>query len=309
MDVTDQPLFSTIITVHNGAKLISATLDSVLLQQGAEQEVLVVDCGSTDGTEQVLADYGRRITVLRQDDGGPGAARNLALEQARGQYIASIDSNDLWLPWTLATYRQVIEQYDRPALVTADEWSASGSGTSGNLSGLYQASLRATAYDDYLSSGAEGGPVPLCATVVRADMLRCVGGFSDQHVDFEDTDLWLRLGTAGGFLRIDAPFCSARREQAVNAAADLPRRVEGVRNLIEQVTAGRYPGGIPRRRQLLVMLSAHVCPVSIQCLRQGRIADAWFLYRRSFRWHVRLGRVRYLLGFVRAALAAMCKRR
>ena len=307
--MTDQPLFSTIIPVHNRAKLIRPTLDSVLSQQDASQQVIVVDDGSTDGTDQVLADFGRRIDVLQQDNQGPGAARNLALEHARGEYIAFADSDDLWLPWTLATYRQVIERFDRPAFIASDEWSFSGPGASQNLSGLYQASLRATRYDDYYASGAEGGSVPLCGAVVRADVLRGVGGFPDQHSDFEETDLWLRLGTAAGFVRIDAPFCSAKREHAGSNTRDLTRIVNGVSNLIAQEHAGRYPGGAARRRQRLKMLARHVRPASRECLRQNRIGDAWRLYRQSFRWHLRLGRLRYLLGFVGLALAALWRRR
>ena len=302
-------MFTTIIPVYNRAKLIRATLDSVLSQQGADQQVIVVDDGSTDGTDQVLADYGQRITVLQQANRGPGAARNLALEQARGAYIAFIDSDDLWLPWTLATYRQVIEEYDRPAFIASDEWTFTDPSAGGNLSGLYQASLRAIVYDDYYASGEEGGWVPLCGAVVRADVLREVGGFADQDANFEETDLWLRLGTSEKFVRVDAPFCSARREHAGGITHDLDRTIAGVANLMAQERAGRYPGGAERRRQRLDMLTRHVRPVSLDCVRQGRFIDAWRLYLRSLRWHLRLGRVRYLIGFVIRALVAAARRR
>jgi glycosyltransferase involved in cell wall biosynthesis len=309
IDVIQQTMFTTIIPVHNRAKLIRATLKSVVTQQGADQQVILVDDGSTDGIEQVLAEFGTRITVLKQDQQGQGAARNLALEHARGEYIAFIDSDDLWLPWTLATYRQAIEEFERPAFIASDEWTFTDQNASGNLSGLYQASLRAVVYEDYYASGTEGGWVPLCGAVVRADVLRAVGGFSHQEGNFEDTDLWLRLGTSKGFVRIDAPFCSARREHASTMPHDLPQTIAGIGHLIAQECGGHYPGDKQRRQQRLDILTRHVRPVTLDCLRQGRIADAWRLYFKSLRWHLRLGRLRYVIGFVFKVWAAARRRR
>ncbi len=73
------PLFSVIIPAYNRAALIGRTLDSVLAQPGEPAEVIVVDDGSTDGTPAVVERYGARVTLLRQANRGPGAARNLAL--------------------------------------------------------------------------------------------------------------------------------------------------------------------------------------------------------------------------------------
>ena len=228
------------------------------------------------------------------------------MQHADGQYIAFLDSDDLWLPWTLATYRQAIEQCDRPGFIASREWSFSGDGVP---STLRQAPLRATSYDDYYASCADGDWVPLCGATVRADVLRQVGGFSEKQINFEETDLWMRLGTAPGFVRIESPFCSARREHEGNVTHDLARSVKGVLHLIEQERAGAYPGGAARRAQRVAMLTRHVRPISIQCLRNQQGADAWALYRKSFAWHVRLGRVRYLLGFPGLMLAAGSGRR
>jgi len=306
MDMTVNPLFTTVIPVHNRPAMVRQAVSSVLSQQKVDQQVIVVDDGSTDDTPRALSEYSDRIMVLRQDNRGPGAARNFALQHADGQYIAFLDSDDLWLPWTLATYRQAIEQHGQPAFVASREWSFCDDDS---LSTLSRTPLRVTPYPDYYASSSDGDWVPLCGATVRADVLRQVGGFGEKQINFEETDLWMRLGTAHGFVRIEAPFCSARREHEGNVTHDLARSVDGVLNLIEQERAGAYPGGAARRAQRVAMLTRHVRPISIQCLQHQQGADAWALYRKSFAWHLQLGRIRYLLGFLGLALPAKCGRR
>ena len=80
LDMTNSPLFTTVIPVHNRPDMVRQALSSVLSQQDVDQQVIVVDDGSTDDTPGVLLEYSDRITVLRQanrepgEPGGPGAA-------------------------------------------------------------------------------------------------------------------------------------------------------------------------------------------------------------------------------------------
>jgi cellulose synthase/poly-beta-1,6-N-acetylglucosamine synthase-like glycosyltransferase len=99
------PLFSIVIPTFNRERLIAATLESVLAQTEGDFEVIVVDDGSTDGTEAALAPWRDRLTFVRQPNQGPGPARNLGAARAKGEYIAFLDSDDLWFPWTLAYVR------------------------------------------------------------------------------------------------------------------------------------------------------------------------------------------------------------
>ncbi len=96
------PLISCIVPVWNRERFVAETLDSILAQTYRPIEVIVVDDGSTDGTPQVLAGYGDRITTLRQENAGPGPARNTGIRAARGEFLAFLDSDDLWLPEKLA---------------------------------------------------------------------------------------------------------------------------------------------------------------------------------------------------------------
>ena len=94
----ETPLVSCIVPVFNGARFLADALDSILAQTYRSIEVIVVDDGSTDGTEHVIADFHDRIRSTRQINAGPSAARNAGIEMARGQLIAFLDADDIWLP-------------------------------------------------------------------------------------------------------------------------------------------------------------------------------------------------------------------
>ena len=96
------PLISVIIPTYNCAHYLGEAIGSVLSQAYPAIEVLVVDDGSADATAQVAADFGGRIRYFRQANGGIGAARNSGLAHARGDFIAYLDADDLYVPGRLA---------------------------------------------------------------------------------------------------------------------------------------------------------------------------------------------------------------
>jgi|SRR5215213_5897870 len=92
------PSFSVVIPTYNRARLITGTLDSVLAQDWPDFEIVLVDDGSTDDTEQVVHDHyagDERVRYIRQVNSERGAARNRGLREARGQYVVFFDSDDL----------------------------------------------------------------------------------------------------------------------------------------------------------------------------------------------------------------------
>ena len=94
-----QPHFSVIIPVYNRAHLLGAAIRSVLAQSCQDFEIVVVDDGSKDDPAAVIAAFGdSRIRFIAQDNQGGGAARNTAIDAARGRFIAPLDSDDLFLP-------------------------------------------------------------------------------------------------------------------------------------------------------------------------------------------------------------------
>ena len=101
---------SAIIPTYNRAALVTEAVDSVLAQTYQNVEVIVVDDGSTDGTQERLAQYGDKIRVIYQQNAGPSAARNLGIASATGSLIAFLDSDDLWLPTKLERQVTLLEQ-------------------------------------------------------------------------------------------------------------------------------------------------------------------------------------------------------
>src|SRR5262245_55484926 len=110
-------LFSVVIPTYNRAPLLASTLESVWRQRFRDFEVIVVDDGSSDGTQACLQDLDKKVRYLRQTNRGPGAARNIGIRQARGDYIGLLDSDDLWLPWSLDVFAHAIREHQRPHIV------------------------------------------------------------------------------------------------------------------------------------------------------------------------------------------------
>src|SRR5262245_42788481 len=94
--------FSVVIPTYNRLEFLISAIESVERQTYKSFEIIVVDDGSTDDTLAHLSALGDRVTLLRQMRKGPGAARNMGARHASGAYVAFLDSDDLWLPWSLA---------------------------------------------------------------------------------------------------------------------------------------------------------------------------------------------------------------
>jgi glycosyltransferase involved in cell wall biosynthesis len=108
---------SVIITTFNRSALVVEAIDSVLAQTYRDFEIIVVDDGSTDDTRAVLARYGDRIRAIHQANAGLNAARNAAVDVARGEYFALLDDDDLWEPGKLELSVRLLERYPRAAFV------------------------------------------------------------------------------------------------------------------------------------------------------------------------------------------------
>lgn len=94
--MTSKPLVSVILPVYNGARFLREAVDSVRAQDYEPVEIIIIDDGSTDETPQVIASLGQSIVTCRQDNCGPGAARNRGLSLAKGEIVAFIDADDRW---------------------------------------------------------------------------------------------------------------------------------------------------------------------------------------------------------------------
>jgi len=297
------PLFSTIIPVHDREALIAATLDSALGQDWPDQEIIVVDDGSTDRTTQVVERYGTRVRLFRQPRSGPGKARNLGAQQAVGEYLAFLDSDDLWPPWTLSCHAEAIRVHGHPSLLAARLVSFSLEAEAGSVR---RSPLRTEYFPDYLASSHRNIFVGAGMSVIRRDRFLAAGGFDARISVAEDHDLIFRLGTAPGFVSVLAPTTLLWRRHTGSASMHADASLAGHRHLLQQERAGLYPGGEERARERRALLARRLSSATMQLLAWGHPRAAMDLYRGCFRWNVRQCRIKYLLAFpMLAALAAV----
>jgi glycosyltransferase involved in cell wall biosynthesis len=191
---------SVVIPTYNRSALIARALESALGQQRPGSEILVVDDGSTDDTERVLAGYGDRIRVVRQANRGGAAARNRGVADARGEWIAFLDSDDLWPRDYLARMSDAIAATaGRAQFYFADTQLSSTQGGGG----LWQRAR--FAIDGPHALAEEAGawailprqPMMLQSSVISRRALEACGGLWERLVRRHDTHLFFKLALAG----------------------------------------------------------------------------------------------------------------
>jgi glycosyltransferase involved in cell wall biosynthesis len=117
-------LVSVVLPIFNSERFLAEAIDSVLAQSYRNLELIVVDDGSTDGGAKAAQGY--PVRYFRQEHRGPGAARNFGIRQARGEFLAFLDSDDLWMPEKTA--RQTARLAARPELEAVFGWVEQSAG-------------------------------------------------------------------------------------------------------------------------------------------------------------------------------------
>lgn len=111
---------SIIIPTYNRARLVCLAIDSILAQDYTDYEIIVVDDGSTDETAAALEKYSGAIRYVRQENRGFGAARNRGLDEAKGEYLAFLDSDDLWTAGKLSIQVEIMDRLSEMAFAFSD---------------------------------------------------------------------------------------------------------------------------------------------------------------------------------------------
>ncbi len=186
------PKVSVVIPSYNHAAYLEQTVQSVFAQSFTDYEVLVIDDGSSDRSMELLLSYQDRLTVLSKENGGPASAKNMGLRRAVGEYIAFLDSDDLWSPDKLELQVRYLDDHRDVGLVFGDAVAFSenergdhvetgrltGAGHRMSFSGLFNVNF-----------------IPSCTVMVRSTCIDSVGMFEESRdlLGGDDYELWLRI--------------------------------------------------------------------------------------------------------------------
>ena len=187
-----EPIVGVIIPTYNCDRYIAQAIESVLQQEGCTYELIVIDDGSTDSTEQILKPYRDRLRYVKQKNQGVAAARNHGIAIAKANLIAFLDADDYFLPGKLASQAEILIK--RPDLGIVH-------------SGWQRVSIEGNKLLDVcpweqipeldLENWLRWKPVLPSAMMFRREWLQYVGGFDPRFPPAEDTNLVLKLALKG----------------------------------------------------------------------------------------------------------------
>jgi len=181
-------LVSVIIPTFNRSRLVAEAVASALAQEAVALEVIVVDDGSEDDTAAVLTSLGAAVRPVFQAHAGVSAARNTGIRMARGEWLAFLDSDDLWLPQKLQKQLEFFRTHPRFKICQTEEtWIRHGRRL--NPRG-YHRKPQGYCFPRLL----ERCLVSPSAVVIHRSLFEEVGLFDESLPACEDYDLWLRIG-------------------------------------------------------------------------------------------------------------------
>jgi glycosyltransferase involved in cell wall biosynthesis len=189
-----EPIISVVVPLYNKQEYIHRCLQSILNQTITNFEILVIDDGSTDGGPEVVRGFSdRRLRLITQVNGGPGAARNRGIAEAKAKWIAFLDGDDEWSPEFLAAIQNLSILHPQAAVLATGYRRLLDTGHVREVN-LSSGSGRNTyLIQDYFRLARTSEFVTCSSVAVRKDVLDEVGGFLERARFGEDLDLWARI--------------------------------------------------------------------------------------------------------------------
>lgn len=235
----DSPKVSVIIPTYNNAKFIGEAIDSVLNQTYQDFEIIVVDDGSTDNTEEVLSKYKNRIRYIYQKNKGPAAAKNKGILASQSKYIATLDSDDIWLPQKLQLQVDLLDSNKQLGLVYTDTYQVNIDDKSIDKETYFNRykPCSGRVLDKLLFHNF----IPSLTVMMRRSCLEKAGLFDESLYTGEDWDLWLRIAEEFPIDYINIPLGKRRihktnvtrkseERMILNDIKILKKRIEGKSN-------------------------------------------------------------------------------
>lgn len=291
---------SVVMAVLNGATTVSRAIESVLGQDyEGGFELIVVDDGSTDSTPEVLGGYRDRIRTVRQENRGPAAARNAGAAVARGEYLAFLDADDVWMPRKLSRTVPVLEREGGVVLVFCDALGVNERDEVVTPSIVPARKARAPSMADMLSGW---WPILPSTAVMRGAVFEACGGFCEELRSYEDLYLFLLAREHGEFRYIAEPLVRYRLEPV----AERMERYEPWHEIFISRVRERYGGAAaPLIRATRGAYVSALGYRGVSAMRRGDLAGARRDFIRALRHDplsVRTG-LRLLRTFLPSGLA------
>jgi glycosyltransferase involved in cell wall biosynthesis len=217
------PKVSVVIPTYNRATTVPRAIESVLAQTVTDLEIIVVDDGSSDDTGMVLGEmFGDRIRYQAQANQGASVARNKGVEEARGEWIAFLDSDDLWerekLEWQFKALERFGSQcggcytdtrfFNHPETRTMFQMAEDEYRHEGTMG------VNPDVLPRLVRPGGAGMVVCLSSLLARADMVRRTGGFDPKLLYSQDSEFMFRLALLTGFCYVNLPLVRFDRSPA-----------------------------------------------------------------------------------------------
>ncbi len=229
------PLVSVIIPAYKVASFIRETLDSVLGQTFSDYEIIVINDGSpdTEELEKRLEAYTDLITYIQQPNQGAGAARNAGLRIARGEFVAFLDGDDLWLPEFLTEQLALINGGGGCDLVYADAVNLDGARLKRTTNMDFNPSDGPVTAESLISGKCR---VITSSVVARRRCILDAGLFDDNFPNSQDFDLWLRLAKQGARLNYQKKVLVHRRIYEGSLASNPIKSFAGEISVLEKTS-------------------------------------------------------------------------
>ncbi len=213
MNAPGKPLISAIVPTHNRAESLPNALRSIYAQEGMgvhfDVEIFVVDDASTDATPDLISEHPAVRYIRLPVNQGVSAARNAGIRAGRGQYVAFLDDDDVWLPHKLLQQVRALEAHPEAAVVYSPYFIRFPGQT--ELLSIHNDAPSGLIFREMLLRGNHcGAPI---ATLVRRDAFDATGCFDEGVPTGEDYDMWLRLAFRFPFAFVPGPV--AVRERAL----------------------------------------------------------------------------------------------
>lgn len=244
---------AVVIPAFRSERWIGEAIASVLAQTRAPAEIIVVDDGSPDATEEAVAPFLGKVVYARQRNGGPAAARNTGVALTEAPWIAFLDADDLWEPEKLATQARCLSERPGLSMVCSDCWVFGHSTPVARKNGALDAPL-----DLSLPGLLRRNPVVTSTVLVRREAFEDAGGFDEDRalIAVEDFDLWLKLAERAAIGYVDAPL--GRYRQTATSLSGPRRFLDGVQRVLENAVVRS-----PRYAALRPQIRARIC--TLQC--------------------------------------------